>query len=148
MIFNSVLGQWLNVIYRPTMVINIGFKVYKCNGINVGLRIWDLGGQSFHRQIWRNYYKNTDGCLLIYDITRRYTFNDVVSWKNELNKFLRKPIPLILVGNKIDLKNERKISISEGIMLQNNIEAVAFYETSTLLNINIEKIFETLLVFL
>jgi small GTP-binding protein len=143
--FKSFLGELLDVSYRPTLSVNIGYKVYDHNGKQVGLRIWDLGGQLLHREVWRNYYNNTAGCLLLYDITRKKTFNDIIDWRRDMRQFIKGNVPIVLVGNKCDLESNREVKYDAGKILQKRIRAIAFFETSALLNINIKEVIETLM---
>lgn len=140
--FKSFIGELIDISYLPTLTVNIGYKILDINNSQIGLRIWDLGGQVFLRDSLSNYYPGTDGCILIYDVTRRYTFNDIINWKEELSKFLDKNIPFILVGNKSDLESERQVKYQEGESLQNQLDIDAFFEISALYNINNKDIFE------
>jgi len=142
--FKSIIGELLDVSYRPTLSVNIGYKLYDYNGKQVGLRIWDLGGQLLHRAVWKNYYNNTAGCLLLYDITRKKSYNDIIGWRRDMRQFIRGTIPFVLVGNKCDLESNREVKYDEGKILQKKLRAVAFFETSALLNINIKEVIEKL----
>ncbi|MHA1301704.1 MAG: Rab family GTPase [Candidatus Helarchaeota archaeon] len=146
--FQSITGELVDVSYRPTLVVNVGYKIINVDKKSVGLRIWDLGGQVFLRESWSCYYEKTDGSILMYDISRRYTFEDILNWMQEIKKYVKRKIPIILVGNKSDLENERMVSLKEGEELQKEIGAVGFFETSALLNKNIKEVFEHLAKFL
>jgi small GTP-binding protein len=143
--FKSFLGELVDVSYRPSLSVNIGYKFVESNGKQIGLRIWDLGGQLLHREVWKNYYTNTDGCLLIYDITRKSTFIEIGNWKREMMRQLRKKIPMILVGNKCDLESKREVTYEEGQLLQTKLRAKAFFETSALYNRNIQEVIRKLI---
>ncbi len=147
-LFQAITGELIDVTHRPTLVMNIGFKILNLNGKQIGLRIWDLGGQTFLRDAWREYFSKTDGCILIYDITRKYTFDEIFDWKQDLSNNLNRNIPYILVGNKSDLDFERQITYLEGKELQGNLNLNAFFETSALLNINVREVFSELAAFL
>lgn len=143
--FKSILGELLDVNYRPSLSINVGYKLFNLNGKQVGVRIWDLGGQLLHREVWKNYYANTEGAILMYDITRKVTFTEIKNWKREMSKYLQKKIPIILVGNKCDLEAQRQVSLDEGKLLKNKLRAIGFFETSALYNTNIREVFELLI---
>jgi small GTP-binding protein len=143
--FKSLLGELLDVGYIPSLSINVGYKLFEMHGKQVGLRIWDLGGQLLHRQVWKNYYANTEGCLLIYDITRKSTFTEIQNWKREMSMSLKKKIPIILIGNKCDLESQRQVSFEEGNALKKKVRAIAFFETSALHKINLNEVVEKLL---
>ncbi|MHA1428038.1 MAG: Rab family GTPase [Candidatus Helarchaeota archaeon] len=144
--FKSITGELLDVSYRPSLSVNVGYKLFEVNGKQVGLRIWDLGGQLLHRQVWRNYYINTNGCFLIYDITRRRTFNDIISWKKEMSQFLKKKIPMILIGNKTDLESKREVNYNDGVSLAKKLKVNGFYETSALNKKDIQEVFEQMIL--
>ncbi len=142
--FRAITGELVDVSYRPTLVVNVGYKIIDVKKNKIGLRIWDLGGQILLRESWNKYYTQTDGCILIYDVTRSYTYEDIMNWEEDIRKSLKKKIPFILVGNKADLDGERQVSYEEGKELQKKIRAKAFFETSALLNRNIREVFEEL----
>lgn len=143
--FKSILGELLDVSYRPSLSVNVGYKIFEMHGKQVGLRIWDLGGQLLHRQVWKNYYANTEGCLLMYDITRKSTFTEIRNWKREMSMNLKKKISMILVGNKCDLESQRQVSFEDGNALKKKVRAIAFFETSALYKINLNEVVELLL---
>lgn len=143
--FKSILGELLDVSYRPSLSINVGYKLFDLKGKQVGVRIWDLGGQLLHREVWKNYYANTEGAVLMYDITRKVTFAEIQNWKREMSKYLQKRIPVILVGNKCDLEAQRQVSFNQGTLLKKKVRAIAFFETSALYKINLKEVFELLL---
>ncbi len=139
--FKSITGELVDVSYRPSLCVNIGYKIFEKDGKQFGLRIWDLGGQLLHRQVWKNYYKETSGCILMYDITRKTTFKDILDWKKDMSRYIKRKVPLILVGNKCDLESKREVQYEEGLSLQKKLKANAFYETSALRNINVQEVF-------
>lgn len=142
--FKSITGEMIDVSYRPSLSVNIGYKYFELNGKEMGLRIWDLGGQLLHRSVWKNYYKNTDGVILMYDITRKRTFNEIQIWKKDMRQFMKSKVLAILVGNKCDLESERVISIEDGELLRKKMKAFAFFETSALRNVNIHEVFNVI----
>ena len=105
----------------------------------------DTAGMETFRSVNTNYYRNAHCCLLVYDITARKSFEDCENYFNvKLKECCKKDIPIILLGNKTDLENERKISPEEGanFALKNNY---IFMETSCLKNTNVADAFETLI---
>lgn len=66
------------------------------------LQIWDLAGQPRFESVRQGFYRGARGGLLLYDVTRRRTFLNVVHWKEEAFRNLAKEIPLVLVANKVD----------------------------------------------
>ncbi len=147
--FHNITGELLELSYNPTFGVNIGSKIIELKDNKIKINFWDLGGQTFLRDSWSNYYSETDCAIFFYDITRKETFIEILNWKEELNEIISKPISLILIGNKSDLESERQVTQEEGEKIQNELDAIAFYEISALHDINmkivLEKIIFTLL---
>ncbi len=111
--------------------------------VKVTLQIWDLAGQPRFESVRQGFYRGARGGLLLYDVTRRRTFLNVENWKNETYKNLAKEIPLILVANKVDLKESRVIASEEGEKYANE-NGFIYTESSALTGENVEKAYETL----
>ena len=112
----------------------------------VNCEIMDTGGQEIYNAQNRLYYKRADCCLLVYDITRRNTFEAIENFYiQEIKDNCNENIKVILLGNKTDLKDEREISIKEGTDLatKNNFY---FMETSCEQNFNVNDAFETIII--
>ena len=128
---------------KSTVGVELGIKFLKTQGINTKIQIWDTAGQERYRSITSSYYKGSHGCFIVYDITNESSFESVERWYEHVQKETSKDISIILVGNKCDLENERKVSKEKGEEKAKNLKC-AFFETSALSNINIDKIFEAL----
>ena len=118
--------------YQPTIGVEFGAK---------SVEIWDTAGQENFKSITRAYYNNSVCALVVYDITKRESFNNVSSWIEDCKNQAPKTIFMILVGNKIDLNNSRQVQTEEGIELADKYGLV-FYETSAKTGENVEKMFE------
>jgi small GTP-binding protein len=81
--------------------------------IKVKLQIWDTGGQERFSSIRPMYYRGSLGGLLIFDLTSYESFEHLPQWIEEVRSNVKADIPLLLVGNKSDLLNERALSIEE-----------------------------------
>ena len=90
------------------------------------------------------YYKGKNGILVVYDITNRQSFDDINFWLNEIEKIANKNTVLLLVGNKCDLEDERKVSFQEGKDFADN-NGIKFIETSAKTNQNVDEAFEILI---
>jgi len=84
------------------------------DGRQVKLQIWDTAGQESFRSITRSYYRGAHGALLVYDITRRETFNHLKGWLQEVRENSNKEMVIMLIGNKCDLESKRAITFEEG----------------------------------
>ena len=79
----------------------------------VKVQIWDTAGQERYRSVTKAYYKGAKGALLVYDITRKSTFENIVNWIIDLRINADKDILILLIGNKSDLINKREINEEE-----------------------------------
>lgn len=107
-------------------------------------QIWDTAGQERYRAITSAYYRGAVGALLVYDITKRQTFDNVQRWLRELRDHADSNIVIMMAGNKCDLNHLRAVSEEDGQGLAER-EELSFLETSALEATNIEKAFQTIL---
>ena len=128
---------------KSTVGVELGVKFIKVKGVNTKIQIWDTAGQERYRSITSSYYKGSHGCFIVYDITNETSFENVERWYEYVQREAGKNISIILVGNKCDLENERKISKEKGQEKAKNLKC-AFFETSALSGVNISQIFEEL----
>ncbi|MFX0106503.1 MAG: Rab family GTPase, partial [Candidatus Hodarchaeota archaeon] len=109
--------------------------------ITVNLMVWDIAGQPQFYMLHRPYFNGADGMMLVYDITRSSSFSNINNWFNTSIKYGLSGIPRILIGNKIDLKDERKIILPMAEHLSEKIDA-PFFETSAITGENVSTIFK------
>ena len=95
----------------------------------VKVQLWDTAGQDKFRAITRNYYKGASGIILIFDVTNVKSYENIKKWINEIKEEISEKVAIVLIGNKIDNVQERKISKDQGDKLANEI-GVKFFETS------------------
>ncbi len=155
--YNIIIKNQYLILYRfineKAHLINIStigtphaFCSYQLSdGALVNVDIVDTAGQEKFRSIGKQFYKKADGCLLVYDITRRATFEEIQNFfLKEIKDNCKLEIKIILLGNKTDLEEQRQVSIDEGANFASNNEFM-FMETSCLLNRNVADSFETLI---
>ncbi|XP_062135845.1 ras-related protein Rab-7a-like [Drosophila sulfurigaster albostrigata] len=100
--------------YKSTIGMDLGTKQLVINESLVTLQIWDTNGQELCRALGSSFYRGVDCCFLVFDVTSRKSFQNLNSWWEDF--FLmaetknRDKFPLAVVGNKIDLENEREVS--------------------------------------
>jgi small GTP-binding protein len=75
---------------------------------------WDTAGQESFRSITRSYYRGAAGALLVYDITRRETFQHLSSWLEDARQHSSPHMTIMLIGNKLDLEHKRAVTREEG----------------------------------
>jgi len=126
--------------YKSTLGVNLLKKDLYINDYgNVSMQIWDLGGQESFKSLRKLYLEGANGALVIYDCTKRKTFEKLIGWIEDF-KQARGEEPLLLLGNKTDLKNNIKINETEGIDFasENNMK---FLSTSAKTGLNVEEAF-------
>jgi len=110
----------------------------------VKAQIWDTAGQERYRSVTKAYYKGAKGALLVYDITRKATFENIDNWLIDLRTNADKDILILLIGNKSDLIDTREISEEEARTKAEQYN-IAFLETSAKTGDNINKAFSQLI---
>ncbi|XP_058087037.1 ras-related protein Rab11A [Magnolia sinica] len=111
---------------------------------SVKAQIWDTAGQERYRAVTSAYYRGAVGAMLVYDITKRQTFDHIPRWLEELRGHADKNIVIILIGNKSDLENQRAVPTEDAKEFAQK-EGLFFLETSALESTNIETAFLTVL---
>jgi Ras-related protein Rab-1A len=131
--------------YLPTVGVNIVKEMVnlKVQGgsTEVNLLIWDIAGQPQFYMLHKPYFNGADGMLLVFDITRSSSFSNMNNWYNTAVKYGLSGVPRILVGNKNDLKEERKIIAPMADHLSEKLNA-PYFETSAITGQNVKLIFE------
>ncbi|XP_048766771.1 ras-related protein Rab-21-like isoform X2 [Ostrea edulis] len=115
-------------------------KKLNINGKRVNLSIWDTAGQERFHALGPIYYRDSNGAILVYDITDEDSFQKVKNWVKELRKMLGNDICLCIAGNKIDLEKERHVSVAEAEAYATSVGARHFH-TSAKLGKGIEEMF-------
>jgi small GTP-binding protein len=105
----------------------------------VKFQIWDTAGQEKYMSINKNLFQRVQGIILMYDITREDTFNNLSKWMEHIKENAN-GIPLILIGNKSDLNNERKVNEEDGKAFAKN-NKIIFLEASAKIGTNVEESF-------
>ncbi|KYM82393.1 Ras-related protein Rab-2 [Atta colombica] len=106
----------------------------------IKLQIWDTAGQEAFRSITRSYYRGAAGALLVYDITRRETFNHLTTWLEDARQHSNSNMVIMLIGNKSDLDNRREVRREEGEAFARE-HGLVFMETSAKTAANVEEAF-------
>ena len=123
---------------RATVGVEFGTKNIIINNKKIKIQIWDTAGQERYRSITSAYYKGAKGALIVYDITRKCTFDNIDKWISDLKLNGDKNICIVILGNKSDLDEKREVSKGEGIK-KSEMYKTAFLETSALNGDNIGK---------
>jgi len=113
------------------------------NQQTVDLQIWDTCGQERFKTITRQYYRDTQGCILVFDLTKRESFRNIEMWVEDIKNFSSEEMTLIIVGNKCDIVESRAVSKEEIDRFMNNY-SYKYFEVSALTGENVKLCFETI----
>jgi len=129
--------------YLPTVGVNIVKETIELKDTNatISLMFWDVAGQPQFYMLHRPYFNGADGMILVFDITRSSTFSNINNWYNSAVKYGLSGIPRILIGNKVDLKDERKIILPMAEHLSEKLNA-PYFETSALTGETVKEVFQ------
>jgi len=128
--------------YLPTVGVSILKETIELEDkdATVNLMFWDIAGQPQFYMLHRPYFNGADGILLVFDTTRSSTFSNVNNWYSSAVKYGLSGVPRILIGNKIDLVDERKIILPMAEHLSEKLNA-PYFETSALTGENVKIVF-------
>ena len=139
---NAVTNSFSNE-YKSTIGMEI-FSLYikiKNNNTILKFQIWDTCGQEIYRSLITNFYRSSSLAILVYSIDQRESFDDLDLWIKELKANNSPDTKLILVGNKLDLEDKRKVQYEEGKKLAQDFNFIGFFETSAKTGKNIKDMF-------
>ena len=144
----SLISKYIEDIFEDSLVTTIGFDfklktIIKNNKI-IQLKIWDTAGQERFNSIQKQYYKNIDGILLIFDLTDLSTFNNLNQWFDKIERESPKNCSIVLVGNKCDKKDMIKINKDDASNFANEKFGIKYFETSAKTGFNVNEIFDYL----
>mmetsp|Transcript_28320 Transcript_28320/g.46538 ORF Transcript_28320/g.46538 Transcript_28320/m.46538 type:complete len:207 (-) Transcript_28320:76-696(-) len=126
---------------RSTIGVDLKVKIVHVRGKKIKLTIWDTAGQERFRTLTSAYYRGAQGVILVYDITRRDTFDNIREWLKEVDIFTTKEnVIKVLVGNKIDLDSSRKVTRSEGSEFARQYNML-FFEASAKTKLGVQDAF-------
>ena len=129
---------------QPTIGVEMFNKDFQINEDKVSAQIWDTAGQEKYNALTSSYYKGAKGAIVVYDITQESTFLKVEQFVKDLREKSDKNVYMILVGNKIDLEENRKVSKEEGKILADKLK-MGFFEVSAKNGTGIEDLFKNLI---
>merc|ERR1712072_1594445 len=140
---SCLLLQFTDKRFQPvhdlTIGVEFGARMVTIDGKQIKLQIWDTAGQESFRCITRSYYRGAAGALLVYDITRRETFNHLASWLEDARQHAHSNMTIMLIGNKSDLQHRRAVTYEEGEAFAKE-HGLVFMETAKTAH-NVEEAF-------
>jgi len=141
---SSLLLRFADNTFTESFISTIGvdFKIrtIDIDGTTVKLQIWDTAGQERFRTITSSYYRGAHGIIVVYDITNAETFNNVQKWLQEIDRYACENVHKLLVGNKCDLVNERKVKYETAKEFADSYNLI-FLETSAKNSTRVEESF-------
>jgi len=129
--------------YISTIGVDFRFRTVNIENKTVKLQIWDTAGQERFRTITSAYYRGAHGIIMVYDVTNYESFEHVEEWLNEVNRHASESTLKLLVGNKADLNDDKKVDTDEAKKFADGL-SISFLETSAKNATNVEAAFLTM----
>ena len=142
-----ILLKYVDNKFEESNIATVGVdymdKMIEYKNFNIKLQIWDTSGEERYRSITKNFYRNADGLFVVFDLTRKVTYERIKDWINEAEEY-NKGIKKILIGNKLDLENKREVKkdSAENFAKKNNLK---YIETSAKDGTNIKESFDEII---
>ena len=140
----SVIERYINNNFKDDYTCTIQAEqktkiINEDSNTSIRMDIWDTAGQEKFRSLTRQYYRDSQGAIIVFDITKKKTFDSLQTWIDDIQDYSDKDIPIIIVGNKSDLIDEREVS-------ENNIneflnDKYTYFEVSAKYGNNIDLAF-------
>lgn len=144
----NLIKRFVHNTFSLDTKATIGIEFQSLNVIIKGevfkIEIWDTAGQERYRSITSSYYKGAKGAIIIYDVTRKSTFDNVDKWRNEIREKGSKDLCLMMIGNKTDLTDKIQVT-SEMALEKGKIFEIPIMETSALNATNVELAFHKII---
>jgi small GTP-binding protein len=139
--------------YRATIGLDVLSHNFNFLDNDVTISLWDIGAQTYFKRFRKTYYTGAQAAFIVFDLTNRQTYENVKIWYNELVEFLgKKDIPIVIIGNKIDLGDQKTITYQDGVALASSlstqgISKISYIETSALSGENVDDAFSLISYF-
>ena len=128
---------------RMTIGLEVHVKELQVGGSRVTLQVWDFGGEERFRFLLPRYCAQADGALFLYDVTDPATLLHLRNWM-EVASANTRPIPVLCIGSKIDLVEQRKVTRDEAIQLARTFHLAGYAEVSAKTGQDVEGVFEAI----
>lgn len=145
----SLVDRFINNKFEDNYISTLGYNVYQKeitqDNALITLLIFDIGGQERFRELRKKYATGANIAFLVYDITNYESFRNILTWKADLDEFAG-TIPFIIIGNKLDLTDQRQVAIDEAKLVAANLGALDCLETSAKTGLGVENAFTQLAI--
>ena len=142
-----LLKMYLENVFDPSHMVTMGLDnvttTYTPKGTSQPLRykIWDTAGQERFRTLTHSFYKLAQGVVIVFDVTNELSFNNVKKWIESIYDHADQNVCKVLVGNKIDIEDERRITRKEAVELA-KLYNIKYFEASARTKKGVEVFFE------
>ncbi|MFO8020163.1 MAG: GTP-binding protein [Promethearchaeia archaeon] len=128
--------------YLPTLGVSVTKKEVTFNNVIAQLVIWDVAGQEKFHNVRKDFYSGSKGIFLVFDLTNRESFKNIRKWYEDVKANLSNEEEIVgyVLGNKLDLTDQREVDKTEAIQLANRLN-LNYFETSALRGDNIDEAF-------
>ena len=130
--------------YFASTGIELKTTSIQIDGKSIKIQLWDTAGQEKYRAMIKNLYLKSQGIIILFDITNETSFINLKNWMSQIKESCGEDIPILLVGNKIDLEDNRVINKERAMEYANN-ENIEYIEVSSKTGENINKALTSLL---
>ena len=150
----SFVNKWtkgtFTDFYKATVVSEFSHKIYQHKDKFYRIQLWDLAGQDQNTHITKIFSKNSQGCIVLCDITNKNTLNDTLKWKESVDESTRfidgEILPSVLVQNKIDLVDEETLKDEEEIKkFAEDNKFIGYYRTSVKMGVGVDECMDFLI---
>uniref|UniRef100_A0A8C5M1K0 Calcium release activated channel regulator 2A n=1 Tax=Leptobrachium leishanense TaxID=445787 RepID=A0A8C5M1K0_9ANUR len=121
-----------------TVGVDYSVKTVTVDNSQIALQLWDTAGQERYRSITKQFFRKADGVIVMYDITSKDTFTALRQWMNSVEEAAGENIPILMLGNKIDIEKEREVPRGLGENLAKDFNFM-FYECSASTGHNVKE---------
>ncbi len=144
-LINQYVTQKFKGSYIPTLGVQFTKISLKASDDEVELILWDIAGQDSFFKIRQRFYDNTQGFIVVYDITRKSSLENIKNWYDDVTAHTGK-LPCLLLGNKSDLTERRVINKEDvkEIIEKHEMNFINFFETSAKTGENVKESFESI----
>ena len=143
----TIIGKFLDKNFSEKTLNTVGLDLKYANlNINnkkIKLQLWDTAGQEKFRSMTTSYYRGVNVIIIVFDVTSQISFEHVKDWMNNIKQFAKIGVMKVIVGNKIDLKDERIVTYVEGKNFAQSYN-VKYFETSAITREGIVELFENI----
>ncbi|XP_031582362.1 ras and EF-hand domain-containing protein isoform X2 [Oreochromis aureus] len=138
----SLLRSFCEGHFHPSTTATVGIdysvKTLTLDNMQVAMQLWDTAGQERYRSITKQFFRKADGVVVMYDVTVEESFKAVRPWITNVQEAAGEGIPILLLGNKMDMDEDREVSFKEAERLAYE-NKVMFFEVSAYMGKNLTE---------